>query len=275
MRCLVSLGIFEDDLGSYSLNQAADDLRSDSDNTMKDFIILCGEELYQSAGALLYTVETGLPAFDHIYGMTHWEYLDKHPDKAEIFHDAMGKGTEPMLKEIISHYDFSPFKNIIDVGGGKGHLLCEILSLYQNSHGVVFDLANAKNSALDHINKKHLNERCKFTAGNFFISAPSGSDIYLLKVVLHDWDDESAKLILQNCKKAMSKNSKLLIIEKVIEDNNFKDMACLGDINMLVTYTGKERTLLEFQNLLRDADLKFIRKTNTRTVFSIIEAEIN
>ncbi len=274
MRCLVSLGFFEEKTDNiFSLNQVAEDLRSDSENTIKDFIILCGEELYQSAGELLYTVKTGLPAFDHIYGMSHWKYLDKHPDKAKIFHDAMQKGTGPMLREIIKHYDFASYKKIVDVGGGKGHLLCEILSNNPHVTGVVFDLENAKNSAINYIKEKSLDNRCEFVMGNFFISIPANGDIYLLKVVLHDWDNESAKLILQNCRKKMSKSSKLLIIEKVIENDKFKDLACLGDINMLVTCAGKERTLVEFQNLLGSADLQLTKIINTSTVFSIIEAE--
>lgn len=274
MRCLVSLGIFKENNEQFSLNKEAENLLSDSETTWKDFIILCGEELYQSAGELLYTVETGKPAFEHIFGMTHWEYLNKHADKAKIFHDAMEKGTEPTLKEIIKQYDFSSFSKIIDVGGGKGHLLCEILAVHPDSTGIVYDLENAKHSSLEYISNKSLTQRCEFVAGNFFVSTPNCGDVYILKVVLHDWDDDNAKLILQNCRRSMSKSSKLLIIEKVIENNDNKDLACLSDINMLVTYTGKERNLQEFQELLKDSGFKFTRKIDTETIFSIIEAEI-
>jgi hypothetical protein len=275
MRCLASLSVFQEDSNkNFSLNKNAERLLSDAEDTMKNFIVLCGEELYHSAGDLLYTVKTGLPAFDHIYGMNHWEYLEANPDKAQIFHDAMEKGTIPTIKETIGHYDFSAYRNIIDVGGGKGQLLCEILSQYPNAHGAVFDLANAKNPALEYIDKKELSHRCKVETGNFFISVPAGADIYLLKFVLHDWDDESANLILNNCRKGMTENSKLLIIEKIIDDNQFKDMACLGDINMLVTLTGKERSLAEFQKLLNAAGLKFERRVDSKTVFSIIEATV-
>lgn len=273
MRCLASMGIFqENNKNIFSLNQAADDLRSDSENTIKDFVILCGEELYQATGELLYTVQTGQPAFDHLYRMSHWEYLNANPEKAALFHDAMEKGTGPMIKEIISHYDFTSFKSIVDVGGGKGHLLCEILSQYPNSIGTVFDLPNAKNSALEYISKRGLSERCTVGVGNFFESIPA-ADMYLLKVVLHDWDDDHAKLILQNCRKAISVKGKLLIIEKVIEQNEFKETACLGDINMLVTLSGKERSLPEFQKLLNKSGFNLTKRITTSTVFSIIEAE--
>ncbi|HTM64596.1 MAG TPA: methyltransferase [Gammaproteobacteria bacterium] len=272
MRCLVSLGIFsEDGERRFAMNPAADDLRGDADNTIKDFVVLCGEELYQSAGDLLYSVKTGKPAFNHIYGMSHWEYLEKNPDKAKIFHDAMERGSIPMIHAIIKHYDFSPFKKIVDIGGGKGHLLCEILKQYPNAVGDVFDLPNAKEHAIEYINQSNLADRCNANSGDFLQSVPAG-DLYLLKVVLHDWDDVHAKIILKNCRKSINKSGRLLIIEKVISNDNNRDLACLGDINMLVTLTGKERSLDEFARLLEESGFKFSRSIKTSLSLSIIEA---
>jgi len=274
MRCLAALGVFNEESEKiFSLNSAADDLLSDSENTMKDFIILCGEELYRSAGDLLYSVKTDLPAFDHIYGMNHWDYLEKHPDKAKTFHDAMEKGSLPMIKDILKHYDFSTYKSIVDVGGGKGQLICEILSQYPHTNGIVFDLPNAEKFAENYIISKNLSDRCKFISGSFFEATPKDSDLYLLKVVLHDWDDKKALQILQKCRESISKTGKILIIEKIIENNNFKDLACLGDINMLVTLKGRERSLDEFKHLLDIGGFKLLQKIGTNTVFSIIEAE--
>lgn len=274
MRCLSTLGIFdENNQKIFGLNAAAEDLHSDSENTMKDFVVLCGEELYQSAGELLYSVQTGKPAFNHIYGMSHWEYLETHPEKAKIFHDAMEKGTLPMIREIIKHYDFSQFKQIVDIGGGKGQLVCEILSHHPECRGTVFDLPNAKIHTLKHIHENNLESRCEMVTGSFFDEIPRG-DLYLLKVVLHDWDDDRAKSILLNCHKHLNKNGKLLIIEKVVEDNKNKDLACLGDINMLVTLTGRERRMDEFANLLNQCGFRLMRKIDTATVFSILEADL-
>lgn len=273
MRCLASLGVFEEHASKvFSLNQVADELRSNSEDTMKDFVVLCGEELYQSAGSLLHTVQTGEPAFNHIYGMSHWEYLETHPEKATIFHDAMEKGTDPMIKEIIRHYDFSPYKNIVDVGGGKGHLICEILRQYPDSYGAVYDLPNAVESAIQYTESKGLGLRITVLSGDFFKFIPL-ADLYLLKVVLHDWDDKKAIAILKRCRKGISSKGRLLIIEKVVEENEFKEMTCLGDINMLVTLTGRERNLNEFKELLHKSGFNLIRKINTTTVFSILEAE--
>jgi hypothetical protein len=203
--------------------------------------------------------------------MDFWDYLDKYPDKNVIYHDAMAKGSGQLIQELIRIYDFSPYKNIIDVGGGKGHVLCGILSAYPNAHGIVYDLLNTKQLALAYINEKKLSDRCDVITGNFFDSVPASGDIYLLKVVLHDWNDEQAIIILKNCQKQMSENSKLIIIERVIEKDQFKDIACLGDINMLVTVNGKERNLVEFKNLFINANLRFERKINLSNSFSLIE----
>ncbi|KTD62100.1 methyltransferase [Legionella spiritensis] len=275
MRCLVALGVFQENNDKFALNDEAYYLLSDSERSMKDFIVLCGEELYQSTGNLLYTVQTGKPSFNHMFGMSHVEYLEKHPEKAKIFHDAMGNSMQLTVKNVVKHYDFFPFKKIIDIGGGKGQLLCEILKNHPESEGIVFDLENAKHLALEYISNASLNHRCEFVSGNFFISTPTEGDLYLLKVVLHEWDDTSARLILQNCKKNMARSAKLLIIEKVVEDSKCRDLIHLGDINMLINYTGKERTIEEFSNLLLDSGMKLIRKIDTETVFSILEVEIN
>lgn len=273
LRCLASLDVFNENTNkSFSLNETAEMLISSSKNSLRDFAVLCGTDLYKATSDLFYSVETGLPAFDNIYGMNFWDYLDNNPDNATLFHDAMTKGQDQIIKELIKNYDFSPYKKIIDIGGGQGHVLCGILSAYQNMLGTVYDLSNARNLALRYINYMNLSERCNVVTGNFLETVPPGGDIYLLKVVLHDWDDERAIAILKNCRKEMTKYSKLIIIEKVIDDNQFKDLACLGDINMLVTLTGKERSLIEFKNLLNQAGFDYERKIDTTISFSIIEA---
>lgn len=273
LRCLVSLGVFSQADKTFSLNEAAKRLETHSDNSLKDFIILCGEELYQATGGLLYSVQNDSPAFDHIFGTSHWEYLERHPEKANIFHDAMERGSKPTVKSVIQHYDFKPYKHIIDVGGGKGHFVCEILKQNQDAIGKVLDLPNAQPASEKFIKQQGLSSQCSFVAGDFFKSIPEGGDLYLLQVVLHDWDDERALQILKNCKQAMVATGTLLIVEKVIEtDTAANDLAYLGDINMLVMLPGKERTLDEFKELLQEAGFKFKQRIKTDTVFSIIEA---
>lgn len=273
LRCLAALEIFDEgDNKDFSLNEASNFLISDSNTSLKDFVILCGEDLYKTTGDLFYSVETGLPAFDHIYGMNFWNYLDKNNDKCINFHDAMTNGSKEIIKDIINNYNFSPYKNIIDVGGGKGHIICAILLAYPNIHGIVYDLPKTKSLALTYVKEMNLSDRCNVISGNFFDSVPSNGDLYLLKVILHDWNDDQAITILKNCRNKMSKKAKLLIIEKIIQENRFKDIACLGDINMLATLNGKERSLVEFKNLLLSAKLHFEKKIDINNSFSIIEA---
>lgn len=274
MRCLAGLHVFfESNDKEFSLTEEAYDLRSDSENTIKDFIILCGEELYQATGDLLYSAYTGKPAFENLYGMPHWQYLEENPEKANIFHTAMERGTIPMLKKIIELYDFSGSKTIVDVGGGKGHLLCEILSQFKDIHGVVFDLKNAEVFANEYINSKNLTERAKFITGDFFESIPP-ADLYLLKVVIHDWDDEHAIKIMKNCRQSISSSGKLVIIDKMIGEYHLRHLsASLNDINMLVTTGGKERTEEEFASLLERSGFKLSRVIHNSFVFAIIEAE--
>ena len=275
MRCLASVGVFNEKKEKvFSLNTLSEKLVSNAQGTLKDFVKLCGEELYLSASELLYTVQTGIPGFEKLYGMNHWEYLNQNPDKAHIFNNAMGTGSEGIINDIVTKYDFSPYKKIIDVGGGKGHIICGILSAYSNTLGVVYDLAHTHVTTTNYIKKMGLTERCKVVIGDFFESIPSQGDIYLLKVVLHDWNDQLAGKILRNCHKAMTADSKLIIIEKILDTDQYKDLACLGDINMLATLTGKERSLAEYENLLNLSNLGVARTIDTSTPFKIIEAQI-
>ena len=159
MRCLVALGVFTEKNKCFGANEISNQLETHSDNSLKDFVILCGEELYQAAGGLLYSVQNDLPAFNKIYGMSHWNFLEKNPDAAMIFHNAMERGSKSTLKKILEYYDFSRFTNIIDVGGGKGHFLCEILQTNPTARGIVFDMPNAEKSAIKFIKKRHLNNQ--------------------------------------------------------------------------------------------------------------------
>lgn len=273
MRCLVSLGVFTEENKYFSLNDLAMQLTTDANNSLKDFVILCGEELYQSAGNLLFSVQHDSPSFNNIYGMSHWEFLEKNPDKAEIFHNAMERGSRLTLKHVLEAYDFSKFTNIIDVGGGKGHFLCEILKKNTNATGVVFDLPNAEKIAVEYLRKNNLDNRAQFVSGNFFDHIPKNGDLYLFKVILHDWNDNEALHILRNCHKVIPKNGVVLIIEKLIEkENHSNDLTCLGDINMLVTLSGKERSLNDFIVLLNQANFAYRQKITTDTPFSLIEA---
>jgi hypothetical protein len=273
MRCLVSLGVFQElENKLFSLNKEAEKLLSDPNNTIKDYVILCGEELYKAAGELLYTVKTGKAGFEHAYGMNYWEYLNINSKHAAIFNNAMQKGSGLVINEILTHYDFAPYKTIVDIGGGKGHVVCAILGKYPHLTGVIFDMEHTRESAALYVTNKQLSNRCQIIIGDFFKSVPKEADLYILKVILHDWNDEKALRILKSCKKGMPNNSKLLIIEKLLDENQYIKNTCLSDINMLITLSGKERSFFEYKHLLEQAHFKVLKKIDTTTPFSIIEA---
>ncbi|HVV69215.1 MAG TPA: methyltransferase [Patescibacteria group bacterium] len=273
MRCLASLGIFvENENKEFSLNDLALPLTSTANNSAKNFIILCGESLYNAAANLLHSVKTGQVGFYHSTKMDYWEYLNLNPEKAKIFNDAMETGSRFTIDVILSVYDFSLFNYIVDIGGGKGHFIGSILKKYPSAKGISFDLAHVTIPANEYINSLELNNRCEIISGSFFDFIPAGGDLYLLKVILHDWDDDNAKAILKNCRKAVTKRSKILIIEKLIDNGNNLQSIFLGDINMLVTHGGKERSLSDFELLLKESNFHINSVLRTSTAFSIIEA---
>ncbi len=273
MRCLSSLGIFiENKDKEFSLNDSALPLTSTAHNSTKNFVILCGESLYNAATNLFYSVKSGQVGFQHSEKIDYWEYLNRNPEKAKIFNDAMETGSRFTIDAILSSYDFSFFKHIVDIGAGKGHFIGRILKKYSSAKGISFDLSHATEFAKEYIKSLQLNNRCEIICGSFFDFIPADGDLYLLKVILHDWDDDNAKVILKNCRKAVINSSRILIIEKLMETGRDLQSVCLGDINMLVTHGGKERSLSDFELLLKESNFHITSVLRTSTAFSIIEA---
>lgn len=272
MRCLSSFGIFcENSDGTFSLNEESQQLVSDNENSLTDYILLCGEELYKNAANLLHSIKTGETAFDDMYGMPAWTYLEKNPDRAKLFNNSMEKASYLVNHEILKQFDFLSSQSIVDVGGGKGHLLSAILQAHPHCTGIIYDLSHVYEAAKNMIETNGLISRCQVQSGDFFQFIPSQGDIYLLKAVLHNWDDENAIKILKNCHNAMKEGSQLIIIDRLIQDNQHKQLVCQIDIHMLLVLTGKERTLADYTNLLNAAGFNILGITLTNTSFSMIK----
>ena len=273
MRCFAYQGVFEEKENKiFQINDEAKLLVSTNPNTLNHFICVCSEELYQAAGSLLQTVQQGIPAFDYRFKTDFWSYLNNNPVKSKLFSDAMENGFNNTLSEILNSYDFTTAKKIIDVGGGKGHLLCSILKNNIDADGVVYDLSYLESQANDCILKSNLSSRCQFIKGDFFQTIPKNGDLYLLRVILHDWDDQKAIIILKNCRKAIFPTGKLIIIEKVMINGEHQLSTYFGDINMLVALTGKERSVKEYETLLNKSGFQLKQCISTKTAYSIIEA---
>jgi hypothetical protein len=272
LRALASIGIFaEKSDGTFALTSMASVLQSNVPVSLRPYVLLLGDKSWwNSWGDLLGSVKTGKAAFDHLFGMGYSEYLEKHPDISEIFNECMTSVSRVNNPAIINNYDFSCFDKIIDVGGGHGSLLTAILKSFPKLKGILFDQPHVINSCngfdLD------VSDRCEMISGDFFKEVPVGGDAYILKQIIHDWNDELSIRILKNCYIAMRENGRLLIIEAVIEPGSTQSINKFFDLHMLVTAPGgKERDKSEFQSLLNSAGFELSKVIHTPSSFCIIE----
>jgi hypothetical protein len=272
MRALASIGVFaEKDDGSFELTPMASALRSDVPMSLRPYVLLLGDKSWwQPWGELLHSVRTGEAAFDHMFGMGYSEYLEKHPDLAKTFNECMTSVSQAHNPAIVKSYDFSPFRKIVDVGGGHGSLLTQILKANSSVSGILFDLPHVVNS-ISNVDVK-LSGRWEISPGDFFEEVPAGGDAYILKQIIHDWNDELSIKILKNCRQAIAKDARILVIEGVIEPENAPNILKLFDLHMLVTAPGgKERTESEFRSLFSAAGFELSRIIPTPSSFCIIE----
>lgn len=274
MRALASRGMFSEGTDRrFSLTILAEPLRSDSPNSIRASALLVGSEAYLRTWAnLSYSVRTGQPAFEYLYGKAWFDYLSEHPVLAQIFNDAMSSGSANVGAAIVDSHDFSGYRKIVDVGGGHGALLALILDRNVTASGVLFDtpevIASTKGAIDDYIAQG----RAEKVTGSFFEAVPQGGDAYVLKYIVHDWDDDRAVAILKNCRQAMSENGRVLLVEIVIPPGNVPSPGKFLDLTMLLFFHSRERTEAEYRDLLRQAGLELINVTPTASPFSIIEA---
>ena len=274
LRALASRGIFSEDAdGRFSLTALADPLRSDAPDSIHNWALFVGSEAeLQTWAHLSYSVRTGKPAFEHIFGKGWFDYLDDQPEMAQIFNKLMTGGSTSDGGAIIEAYDFSVYRKIVDVGGGHGALLAHILEQAPQSSGVLFDAPSVIAGATGAIDTQVNQGRAERVAGNFFEAVPNGGDAYVLKYIIHDWDDERAIVILKNCRQAMAENGRVLLVEMVIPAGNAPSPGKFLDLEMLLYFYSRERTEAEYRDLLQQAGLELISITPTASPFSIIEA---
>ena|ERR1700761_204130 len=269
LRALVSIGLFcEDQGGSFRNSELSHMLRTDPPESVRPWALLMGDPLFWNpTGQLLHSVMTGVPAFDHLHGEPFFQYTSTHPEAAALFHRAMAVSSAQTIASIASVYDFSRFKKVIDVGGGRGALLTEILTRHPHVHGVLYDLPHASNAA-DGLRTGELAVRCEIDSGSFFDRIPSGGDAYILKGVLHGWQDSEARRILTNCRSVMQPNATLIVLETLLDGDPGRAML---DLFMMLLSKGKERTANEYSDLLFGAGFSVTRIIPTAWQ-SIIEA---
>lgn len=274
LRALASVGIFaEVNSGYFELTDLAECLQSDRSNSLRAYAIKSGQAWeWQPWGHLLESVKTGKPVFKNIFGMEIFEYLASDPSAAKIYNQAISSFSDKQDEKIASGYNFSSICNLVEVAGGRGTLIASILKANLTMKGVLFDLPHVIEDARPMIETLGFQERCQLVAGNFFESVPTGGDAYLLRYIIHDWDDERAIAILKNCHQAMQPNGRLLLVEMVIPPGNEPFYGKLLDLQMLLNYGGRERTETEYQALLETAGFSLTKILPVAPPVSIIEA---
>ncbi len=280
LRALTAIGLLlEAEDGRYTLTPLGDTLRTDAPGSMAAWArFLLNSDGGQSWQGLTHSIRTGETAFHHVYGTDVWTFRSTRPEMSKLFDEAMQSLTQGANAAVTQHYPFEKFGWIIDVGGGNGALLLPMLERHPTMRGTIFDLPHVIEFTRQRVAAAGLELRCEAIGGDAFIAVPPGADAYLLKSVIHDWDDEEAVAILRNCRAAMPAHAKLVLIERVLPDRIDPDDAdarshFLSDMNMLVNTGGRERTEGEYRDLLAKAGLRLTRVVATPSLAAIIEAE--
>jgi len=279
MRALCSLDVFaESATGKFSLNSTAELLRSDVPGSYRKAVLFSvGEVRWRCWSDLLGTVRAGGGGAERTLGMSLFDFYAAHPEESKIHDQSMRATSAAQVAAIVDAFDFSQAGVVIDVGGGTGELLAAILAAHSSLRGTLFDLPHVVAHAQSVFTDNGVIDRVQTMGGSFFESVPSGGNTYLMKTVIHDWDDARATTILANCRSAMTAGGKLLIIERELPEIGAPGQtaeAFLLDLEMLVmTPGGRERTRSEFARLLSDTQFKLVRIVPTTSPLSIFEAD--
>jgi hypothetical protein len=277
LRLLASVGVFaEQDDGRFALTPIGACLRSGVPGSMRAAVLLFGGVTQQAWGDLGHSVRTGEPAFAHRFGKDPFTYLAQHPDEGANFDQAMAGFTAQIAAAVAAAYDLSAMGTIVDVGGGNGVLLAGLLKANPAARGILFERPDVAERAQQRLQELGVAERCQVVGGDFFVEVPAGGDAYVLKHVIHDWNDERAAAILATCRRAIGPQAKLLIVEGVypprIEASDESQAAASNDVNMLVCTGGRQRSEPEFRALFEAAGFRLSLIVPTQARVCVIEA---
>ncbi|MFF4694459.1 methyltransferase [Streptomyces chattanoogensis] len=272
LRYLATRKVFrEDDDGAFHLTPAARLLRTDVPGSLHPAVMMLTDDLFvRSSSALDETIRTGEPAFPKVFGAPFFEYVTQEPATRALFDTGMAAFSEPMDDLIAGTYPFPRQGTVVDVGGGRGGLLRQVLLRHPGLSGVLFDQEPALREHA--LLKPELAGRWRAEPGDFFASVPEGGDIYILKHVLHDWDDDSAVRILRSCRRSLAPGGRVLVVDSVPAPGNAPHPGKALDLAMMTIVTGKERGPAELDALFTRAGLRRTRILPTPTFASIVEA---
>jgi hypothetical protein len=270
LRLLESHGVFRLENGIVSHTPASLLLRADSPATMRDFARMFGLNLnWRSAEMLLNSVRTGEAASPLVFEGGFWGHLSAHPEAARVFDAAMIAKSMVHINAILAHYDFSGFKNIVDVGGGQGHLIRAILKAHPNVTGTLFDQPHVIEAARAGGDE---HGRLKFFGGDFFKDELPRADAFILMEVIHDWADAPATQILKTVRKSAQGDSAILLIETEVPETREPDWSKTLDIVMLTLFAAKQRTAAQYRGLLQPLGFDIQQVVNTGTDITVFDA---
>jgi ubiquinone/menaquinone biosynthesis C-methylase UbiE len=275
LRTLAALGVLtETEPNIFGLAPMGETLRTDVEGSLRPLAVCMGDQCnWQAWGDILHSIKTGESAFEHVFGTGFFQHLDRHPDNARMFLEAMNCCASLYNEAIVASYDFSRFGKIIDVGGGEGKLVTAILKANPETRGVLYDTPHQTPVAQRRFEQEEVADRCEAITGDFLESVPAGGDAYVLKHIIHDWDDKRAIEILKNCRRSMKEDARLLLIEEVIVDDAEFTPAKILDIQQLLMPGGRERTREEYAQLLEAAGFQLLEVIPTQSNLSIIESK--
>jgi hypothetical protein len=274
MRTLASFGILtSNDAGAFALTELGATLKKNAPGSARATVLtMASPEFQQSFAAFEYSLQTGRPAMDKVFGMNLFEYLAERPELAAQFSESMVgiHGGEPPT--VAAAYDFSTAGTIVDVGGATGNMLAHILKRHPQPKGILFDRPHVVTDAPALLGAHGVADRVSIAHGSFFESVPEGGDVYILSHIIHDWTEAQCHTILANCRKAMRPGAKLLIVEFVLPEGDTPHFGKLADMVMLTIPGGEERTPDEYRTLLDAAGFSMTRVVPTTSDVSIVEA---
>lgn len=270
---LVALGVLaEPESGVFGLTEVGRSLCKGTRARLGSLALLTWEEMGRAWDALPAALRTGETSFEIAHGRSSFEHYRDHPDRGRLFGEAMVGLASFLHGGIMSEYDFSPYRCVVDVGGGHGQLLASILAANPAARGVLFDRPAVVELAGDLLGKAGVIDRCERIGGDFFESVPAGGDLYVLSNVLHNWGDAEATQILESCRRAMAPEGRILVVEMVLSEEYELELAREADLNMMVLFGGRERTAAELDALFAQARLRRIGLRPVQPMTCLVEA---
>ncbi|MFC0109686.1 methyltransferase [Kibdelosporangium aridum] len=269
LRYLASLGVLRASGDGYALTSLGELLRTDAQYSLHPLALLYGGSFYESFGSLEHAVRTGQDAFEHVFGAHHFDYFAARPELG--FTRAMAASAS-IFGQVAEVFDFSSARHVIDVAGGNGELLKQILRGAPHLRGTLFERPDAVASAKANLDS--VLDRCSVVGGDFTDGVPEGGDVYLLSRILHDWDDQQCQAILKRCAASMPRDAQLLIVERLLPEDDSPSLAVAWDVHMLCNVGGRERTISHYRTLLAEAGFTVTAHHDLPLDFSLLTCEL-